>query len=153
MDGFLMVVRCCVDDVPVGLFETLDELQVAANGMTRKTLAEIAKAAGFPPDAVPIEGAAVQAIEFRFGRPVGSREVGIVALDDPSAADADVSRIRPAVDRFLAGIQSQAPVETLLLAVADSVQDSSARVGEDASDTADDVRRLVSNWRRRDERN
>jgi len=153
MDGFLMVVRCCVDDVPVGLFGTIEELKAAAKGMTRKTLAEIAEAAGFPSDAVPIEGTPVQAVEFRSGRPVGGREVGIVALDDPSAADADVSRIRPAVDRFLAGIQSAAPVETLLLAVADSVQDSSAEVGEDATETAGDVRRLVARWRKRDEGN
>ena len=146
MNGYLLVVRCWQDDIPCGLFETLDDLKIAANGMTKKMLAENATAAGFPNDAVPVDDSPVQAIRFIDGKPVDGIQVGMVAADP---VDTDVALLRPAVDRFLADIRSNAPVETLLLVLADAVHDFSANVGEDASDTAADIRSLVYRWRAR----
>jgi hypothetical protein len=40
-------------------------------------------------------------------------------------------------------------VQSLLLAVADAVQDSSAEVGEDGGDAADDIRRVVVKWQKK----
>jgi hypothetical protein len=150
MDGFLLVVRCCCDDIPVGLFSTLVEAEQAAGSMTRSVLASTAKAAGFPDDAVPLDCSPVQVVEFRGGEPVGSVSIGIVATDAHSSAAeerAEVSRLTPSVSRTLQAVRSDTPFETLLLAFADAVQFDSAEIGEDASDWASDVRKLVHRCR------
>lgn len=67
---------------------------------------------------------------------------------DWQPTDAEVERITPALLRLLAGLRSDNPGVTLLLAVADAIHDSSAEVGEDASAASRSLRSLARRWER-----
>jgi hypothetical protein len=84
MDGFLVIVRCSVDDVPVRLFSTLSEAVTAASGLTLRQVEASANAAGFLTSYVePIDDGSVQIVEFRSGSPVRTH------VQEFSLSDAD----------------------------------------------------------------
>jgi hypothetical protein len=149
MTCFLLVARCYVDDVPLGIYATADEARAAAKCMTRRDLSVLAEVAGFPCDAEPISDDAIHIVEFTGGRPTGHEQNGSDGFRPPITIEGEARRVKPAVDELLIGIESDSAVESLLLAVADSVHDSAANVGEDSWPYAEDIRRLVAKWRSR----
>jgi hypothetical protein len=145
MKCFLVIARCLQDDIPLGVFDTLEHAKKAASVMTRTDLESLAKAGGFPGDAKPIKEGPIQIVEFNDGRPVGYWHFGY--FSESRGAETEALRVAPQLRRILDSIDCDAKVESLLLAAADAVQDSSAEVGEDGSEAADDIRRLVVKWR------
>ena len=149
MRCFLVMARCCVDDIPLGVFDTLEHAKRAASVMRRTDIELLAKAAGFPGDAKPIEDGPIHIVEFHDGRAVGHCQFGYFSEGQVASIEGEALRVTPAVRRILESIDSDASVQSLLLAVADAVQDSSAEVGEDGSAAADDIRRVVVKWQRK----
>jgi len=147
MDGFLLVIRCEVDDVPVGLFESRQDAITYARSITRSQFSKIAVTAGFPEDAVPIAESAIQVVQFKSHEPVASEQCGHRFPKPLSRQIADT--VKPLIGMAIDKIDCDDKPAALLLAVADAVQDASAEVGEDASDEAADIRRLVESWQLR----
>ncbi|MCE2727162.1 MAG: hypothetical protein LW698_10340 [Planctomycetaceae bacterium] len=147
MDGFLLVIRCEVDDVPVGLFESKQDAISFAKSITRTQFSKIAGTAGFPEDAAPIGETPIHVVQFKSHKPIASQQFEDAFPKPLSRQIADT--VKPLIDMAIGKIDCDDKATALLLAVADAVQDSSAEVGEGASDEADDIRRLVESWRRR----
>jgi hypothetical protein len=149
MKCFLVMARCCRDDIPLGVFDTIEHAEKAASVMKRTDIDLLAKSGGFPEDAIPIEDAPIHIVEFNdFGRPVGFKQFGHFTESRGGEVYSEALRVTQHVRKILDSIDSESQVQSLLLAAANAVQDSSAEVGEDGSDTADDIRRLVVKWQR-----
>lgn len=76
MDGFLVVVRCYCDDVPVALFHSRDEAVAFVSRLTMHKFVELASLADFPTDAKPLDDAPPTIVRFKCGRPVSGEEYG-----------------------------------------------------------------------------
>ncbi len=151
MKCVLVMARCWQDDIPLGVFDTFEHAKKAASSMTRADIELaifLAKDGGFPEDAKPIEDCPIHIVEFNGGRPVGYKQFRS-GFGDGNEAVGEAIRVTPQVRQILDSIDCDSPVEALLLAAADAVQDSSAEVGEDGREAADDIRRLARKWRSR----
>ena len=120
------------------LAEAADALQLAA--------------IGFQNSSAPQARALQAAGDTVFGHleyiKLGLQEERWAACGEWSPTDAEVERIKPALQRIVDGLRSDNRTVTLLLAVAAALHDSAAEVGEEPSDESRYLDTLARRWER-----
>ena len=146
MDGFLLVIRCEVDDVPVGLFASQKHAISFARNLTRTQFSKITGSAGFPEDAVPVGDSPIHVVQFKSGKAIGWEQFGD-AFPKPLSRQVE-DTVKPLIGMAICKIDCEDKPAALLLATADVLEDISGQVGDDAREKAMAIRELVENWQR-----